>query len=138
MDRANIMLAMDRPEDALALAQRALMLERGLLGEEGGSIRAVCWSHLMLGHYADAVRACEKAVVIENWWMDHAMLAAGYAQQGDEARATAAKLELLKQRPSFTIAKLKASDPAARNAGYAARAEAHIYAGLRKAGIADQ
>jgi len=138
MDRAIIMLAMDRPEDALSLAQRALTLERGLLGEEGASVRTLCWSHMMLGHYADAVRACERAVVTENWWLDHAFLAAGYAQKGDTARATAAKLELLKQRPSFTIAKLKATDPATRNAGYAARAEAHLYAGLRKAGIADQ
>jgi hypothetical protein len=90
---------------------------------------------MMLGHYADAC-ARARAVVIENWWLDHA----GSPQAGP-SRATGEGNRREARTPQAALVhdrKVKATDPATRNAGYAARAEAHIYAGLRKAGIADQ
>ena len=137
-NHANIVLSADRPDEALLLAERATTLERGILGEEGASIRMVCWSNLMLGRYGDAVHACEQAAARDNLWSDQAWLVAGYAQQGDVAKAEVAKTELLKQKPGFTIDKFKATEPALSNPAYLRRSETHLYSGLRKAGLPDR
>jgi TolB-like protein len=136
--RAYLALAADRPDEALSLAERATTMERGFLGEEGFSTRMVCQSNLMLGRYVDAVRACERSAVRDNWWVDQAWLVAGYAQLGDAARAGVAKSELLKQQPRFTIDKFKTSDATSNSPAYLQRAEIHLYAGLRKAGLSDR
>jgi hypothetical protein len=113
-------------------------MERGILGEEAFSARTVCQISLLLGRYSEAVRACEKAAAQQNWWVDHAWLTAGYAQNGEMTKAAIAKNELLKQKPRFTIDKLKATDTALNNSAYLQRAETHFYSGLRKAGLADK
>ncbi|HEX7271140.1 MAG TPA: hypothetical protein VF420_03205 [Casimicrobiaceae bacterium] len=60
-------------------------------------------------------------------------LTAGYAQLGDSDKAAAARAALLGKKPTFTIEKYKVVDFG--TPGYHERAEAHLYAGLRKAGI---
>lgn len=135
--RAYIVLAADRPEEALVLAERAAAMDQ-VFESEGFSVRMVCESNLMLGRYGEAVRACEAAAARDNWWLDQAWLVAGYAQQEETAKAAVAAAELLKRQPGFTIDKFKASDPAARNPAYLRRAETHLYAGLRKAGLPDR
>lgn len=105
-------------------------------GQEGFSFRLVCFADQLLGRYREAVEACEKSAASDNWWIDHMMLTAAYAQLGDAARADAAKNELLRQKPGFTIAKLKARDRGA--ADYLYRVETHVHAGLRTAGIPEK
>ena len=59
------------------------------------------------------------------------------AQKGETAKAAAAKAQLLKYQPGYTIARFKAlriSD----NPIYWQQAEAHIFTGLRRAGIPEQ
>ena len=119
------------------LAERAAAMDQ-VFESEGFAERMVCESNLMLGRYSEAVRACEAAAARNNWWLDQAWLVAGYAQQEEAAKAAIAAAELLKRQPEFTIDKFKALDPAARNPAYLRRAEAHLYAGLRKAGLPDR
>jgi hypothetical protein len=64
-------------------------------------------------------------------------LAAAYALQGNDRRAQSEKVKLLAQWPEASIAQFKAS----RNCdvpAYLQQTEAHLYAGLRKAGIPEQ
>ena len=96
-----------------------------------------CRAYLVLGRYDDAIAACEKAVALDDWWLGHAFLVAAYAQKDEAAKAEAEKTLLLRQLPAMTIADLKAqrlsNDPA-----YLEQNETHLYAGLRKAGIAEK
>ena len=135
---AAIALMLDQPDEALALAERAMSLDRGLLGEEGFSLRMVCEANFLLGRYSEAMPACEKAAVQSNLWGDQAWLVAGYTQQGDLTRASVAKAELLKRQPGFTIERFKAEEASAGSAGYLRRLEMHVLVGLRKAGLADK
>jgi hypothetical protein len=64
------------------------------------------------------------------------MLAAAYANRGDMAKAAAAKAEVLRYSPGFTIALAKqqhGNDPE-----YVSLAEKYLYGGLRKAGFPEQ
>jgi adenylate cyclase len=138
-DRAVIALAGDRPDQALSLAEQSAEMARlGDQGQDGFALRMVCKSNLMQARYAAAVRACEQAAARNGWWVNQALLAAAYAQQGDMAKAASAKAALFKQQPGFTIERFKASDPASTSTAYVQRAETHVYSGLRKAGIVDR
>ena len=94
-----------------------------------------CRAHLLLGQYQQAIVACEKAKGLdrENWFVD-LLLVAAYAHQGDTAKAAAAKAEVLRQIPGFTIATLK-SKGYSLNPDYIRLAEEQWYSGLRKAGF---
>ena len=105
-------------------------------GQEGFSHRAAGFTNLLVGRYAAAVAACEKSAANDDWWVDQMCLTAGYAQLENSAKAAAAKAMLLAKKPTLTIEKLKANDPG--TPGYHERVEAHLYAGLRKAGIPEQ
>jgi hypothetical protein len=64
------------------------------------------------------------------------MLAAAYANRGDMSKVAAAKAEVLRASPGFTIALAKqehANDPE-----YVRLAERYLYGGLRKAGFPEQ
>ena len=96
-----------------------------------------CRSYLVLGRYKDAIDACEKAGTFEDGWVVHLYLVAAYAHEGEVAKAEAAKAALLRRRPGFSIADLKAirvsNEPACLQ-----QVETHLYSGLRKAGIPEQ
>jgi hypothetical protein len=62
------------------------------------------------------------------------MLAAAYAQAGDLARAQQARDELLRRRPQFRLGQLRAEGEAMAPSASQMR-EAHLIAGLRKAGV---
>jgi len=135
---AEILVALDRPEEALELVQRApSATPRKSSGNEGYSIRVFCTINLMLGRYKEAAAFCEKSAARDNWWFDQMCLTAIYAQLGDSEKAAAAKAALLKQKPRFTVAKFRALD-VNTNTGYVRRMETYFYAGLRKAGIPDE
>jgi hypothetical protein len=67
----------------------------------------------------------------------HELLVAAYANQGDRAKANAAKAELLDLVPGFTISQARGyREPS--HPEYAKLAEKYLYTGLRKAGIPEQ
>jgi len=136
--RAGILLAKDRPDEALQVAKQASTMDFSGSGVEGAAMRTLCWCSMMLGQYSEAARACERSAVKDNYWGDQVWLAAAYAQQGEMAKAALAKAALLKERPDFSIQRQKVIDAALASPGYIQRAEAHLYAGMRKAGIPEK
>jgi adenylate cyclase len=131
VERAWIMVHIGQPTEALQLLDKAFALDPNVTGL---AILMRCRAYQALGRYDDAIAACERAVVGEDYWIPHAYLVAAYAQKGETAKAQAEKMILLKQQPGMTIADLKAlrlsNEPA-----YLQQTETHIYAGLRRAGI---
>lgn len=97
-----------------------------------------CRAHLLLGHYDDAIAACEKANARFYWWIPNLYLIAAYAQKGDMAKAEAAKEEVLKRQPGYTISRLKQMQKPSNNPTFVQQRETHLYPGLRKAGIPEQ
>ena len=123
-----------QPAEALRWLDKAFAVDPSALGV---TILMRCRAYQALGRYDDAIAACEKSVVGQDYWIPHAYLVAAYAQKGETAKAEAEKIILLKQQPGMTIADLKAlrlsNEPA-----YLQQTETHFYAGLRKAGIPEQ
>jgi adenylate cyclase len=134
VQRAWIMVHTGQPAEALRWLDKAFAVDPNAAGLQ---ILMRCRAYQALGRYDDAIAAGEKAVVGQDYWIPHAYLVAAYALKGEAAKAKAEKTILLKQQPGMTIAALKAmrlsNDP-----NYLEQTEAHIYAGLRKAGIPDQ
>jgi adenylate cyclase len=137
-EQAFILLNLDRPDEALAIAQRATeTTARKGTGNEGYAHRTVCWAMLLLGRYKDSVAACERSAANDSWWVDQAWLAAGYAQLGDSDKSAAAKTALLAAKPGFTIERYEETLPPG-TPGYRQRLETHLYTGLRKAGVQEK
>ena len=135
-DRALIMVWMGRPEDAFAELDKAVAVD-AREAVNGETMRIGCRAHLALGHYEDAIKLCERASALMNNYTTYIYLSAAYAQRGEMAKASAAKVQLLKLQPGYTIARFRAlrmSDTPA----YWQQAEAHILSGLRKAGLPEQ
>ena len=134
VDRAWIMVHTGEPAEALLWMDKASAVDPNATGL---AILMRCRAYQALGRYDDAIAACEKSVVAEDYWIPHAYLVAAYAQKGETAKAEAEKFILLKQQPGMTIADLKAlrlsNDP-----NYLQQTETHLYAGLRKAGIPEK
>jgi tetratricopeptide (TPR) repeat protein len=96
-------------------------------------------AQLLLGEYRQAVESLEKAKGLG--WDEltvYLFLAAAYAQKGDDAEnAAAARAEVLRLVPGYTIASHKAKGHS-RNPEYIRLVEAHLYAGMRKAGFTEE
>jgi len=120
------------PAEALTLVDQAIALD-----PPGGymQMRPACEAHVLLGQYERAIAVCEKIKGLnrEDWMVD-LLLAAAYAQNGDAAKTAAAKAEVLRRVPGYTIATLK-SRGFSLNPDYIRLAEEHWYSGLRKAGF---
>ena len=132
--RADIMVGMGRPSEALALVDQALSLQPPTAAIASYLAGSRCSAYMALGRYDDAIAACERTASLADSWIPHIYLVAAYAQQGNATRAQAEKVKLLTLRPGFSIAAFKAlriSDLPA----YWQQTEAHLFAGLRKAGI---
>jgi tetratricopeptide (TPR) repeat protein len=126
-----LQLISGEPEKALATLQEA----RAIFPDETElELRVACWANLNLGQYDRAIALCERAAGVDTWYFDHLLLAAAYANKGDAARAAAAKTELDRLLPSFTIGILK-SKGYSKQPSYVRQAETHLYPGLRKAGV---
>ena len=96
-----------------------------------------CRAHLALGHYGEAIAACQKSVALDDWWLPNVYLVAAYAQVGDTANAATTKAIALRLRPGLSIADLKALW-SADGPGSVVSAEAQLWSGLRKASIPEQ
>ena len=134
--RADIMVGMGRPEEALVVVDQALSLQSSNASLASYLMGSRCHAYMALGRYDDAIVACEKNASLADSWLPHVYLVAAYALLGNVAKVQAEKAKLMTQRPAFSINDFKAlqvSDVPA----YLHQTEAHLYAGLRKAGIAE-
>jgi len=95
------------------------------------------YSYLLLGQPEHAVAIGAKCTILARGWSVNELLVAAYANQGDLTKANAAKAELLRFVPGFTVAQARAFDEPP-HPEYAKLAEKYLYAGLRKAGIPER
>jgi len=135
--RVEILYRMGRPTEALALADQLRALRPQDFESNYLMLNARCEAMLALGRYADAIAACEKQLALGDSRSAQMYLVAAYALQGDAERARTQKAILLSRKPDFSIARHKALRISDRPA-YLEQVEAHLYAGLRKAGIPER
>jgi adenylate cyclase len=133
--RALILNETGNPAEALAAIDRV----RAAMDPNDAAYAALieCHSYLLLGQPERAAAMGEKCAIFARGWSVNELLVAAYANQGDWTKATAAKAELLRFVPGFTVAQARGYDEPA-HPGYAKLAEKYIYDGLRKAGIPEQ
>ena len=130
--RAQVMIWMGRPDEALKLIERVFAMNPP---NRGYPLRVACEAHLLAGQAEQAIATCEKLGTRRTYWYIH--IAAAYANHGDREKAAAAKDELLRIVPGYTISQLRAkrySD----HPDYQRLAEKYWYEGLRKAGILER
>ena len=132
VNKAWLLLKLARPTEALGVIDHALTMNP--VNAEG-LLRMACEAYLLLERIDDAITTCEKAAGLSSDTTTvQLLLAAAYANRGDAVKAAAAKAELLKADPQFTMSRMLALQH--NNAPeYRKLAEGSIYAGLRKAGI---
>jgi adenylate cyclase len=135
LQRAWLMILMGEPAETLPLVDKAIALNANAGRESGVAEFYRCAALLGLGRYDDAAAACRRSVAQNDQWLTHLVLVAAYAQNGDAIRTTLERARLLIQRPGFTIADLKGLDRNVGTPAYFQLADAHLYTGLRKAGI---
>ena len=127
--RAQVMIWMGRPDEGLKLIERVFAMDPP---NRGYPLRVACEAHLLAGQAEQAIATCEKLGTRNIGWYIH--IAAAYANHGDQEKAVAAKDELLRIAPGYTISQLRAkrySD----HPDYQRLAEKYWYEGLRRAGI---
>jgi len=133
--RARIMLQLGQPEKTIALADRAAS---DMNSESAGwAMLQRCAGCMALGLYDEAIAACEKDVALDDWWLPHLYLVAGYALKGNAAKAAGEEAAVLELRPGTSIADFKTlywSD----NPAFVQQTEAHLLTGLRKAGFPEK
>ena len=92
---------------------------------------------VLLGHTDEAIATCEKAAGLARHFLVQLYLVAAYANKGDMAKAAAAKVQVLKMAPDYTIARMRVSRLSDVRENLKLE-EANLYPGLRKAGIPEQ
>jgi adenylate cyclase len=128
--RAQVLMARGDHREAVTELDRAIGLApRG--NTVGVMLNYRCRALLMLGRYDEAIESCERGLAFVPDWPDYMLLAAAYAQKNDMARARAAKAELMRLMPRFSIHWHAAVSGSAR----ARQLEPTVYAGLRKIGV---
>lgn len=132
-EHGRLLVATGQPEQALAAFDRALRLN-----PEGATVGVHlynrCRAQLLLGRYQQAIDDCNRSIAFTPDWPDYMMLAAAYAQAGNLTRARQARDELLRRRPQFRLAQLRVDGETMAPSAAQLR-EAHLIAGLRKAGV---
>jgi len=136
IDRVWQLSMMGNADESVRIAESALAAEPGL-DLDPGFRHNQCYAQLLLGQFDKAVSSCEKSVAGGESWWPWFFLTVAYSQSGDMAKATTAKAELLKRRPSFSIAQLNAMG-LSDNSVYLKQADDNVIAGLRKAGVPEK
>jgi TolB-like protein len=132
--RAWLKILQGRPEEALALLQEARQV---FSGGDALETRLACMANLHLGRYDEAIALCERSAALDTWYWDHALLAAAYANKGEQQKAAAAEARVDKLLPGFSIGLMKSRRYSTEPA-FLQQAEQHLYAGLRRAGVPDK
>jgi TolB-like protein len=129
--RIALFILTGRSEEALKVVDA----RASMLGRMDPEFRGIaCHAHLHLGHYERAIAECERAAASDNShliWID---LTAAYAQTGDMTKAAAAKAELLRRVPTFTMSRFEAKQ-FSNNPQWQQEIRTHFIPGLRKAGV---
>jgi class 3 adenylate cyclase/TolB-like protein/tetratricopeptide (TPR) repeat protein len=131
--RGLILYESGRTEESIEAFERAIRLN------PQGNVVGVhlfhrCRSLLYLGRYAEAIDACVRGTAYAPEWLDYMVLTAAYAMQGDAASAAQARAELMRRRPGFHIGWLL-NDARPLHERTRQLRDAHLVAGLRKAGV---
>jgi len=116
-------------------ALQAITKRNAMLGKpDPAYLFEACHAHIHLAQYREGLDECERAVADNNDYWVYLDLTAAYAQTGDMARAAAAKAQLMKRVPDFTIARLEAKKMS-NHPVWIEEIRTHFIAGLRKAGV---
>ncbi len=132
LHHASLTTLSGRPADAMTLIEQALAQDPqvdvfSLVGE----------ANLLLGNYDAAVASCEKARALSNDSLTvELVLAAAYGHLGDTRNAAEARAQLLRAVPGYSIAVHRSKGYSA-NPEYLRAVEDQLYAGMRKAGFAE-
>jgi TolB-like protein len=135
--RAELLILTGRPNEAVGPLNEEVAL--GLQDQqELGSVALLrCRAMLALGRYDESIRDCERNVALDDWWLPHVYLLAAYTLEGDVTKSASEKAALSKLRPGISIDDVKkhyfSSAPK-----FVEQADAHLLAGLRKAGIPER
>jgi len=97
-------------------------------------MNVACEAYVLLGRFKDAAESCSKAAALQNWAQNQVWLIAALAQLDDRSTLDAAKKELLRKQPGFTIGGFR-SQARSTNPVWVKQADENLYAGLRKAGL---
>jgi TolB-like protein len=131
--RADYMIRLARLDEALALVDRALVLQPNSVQ----ATATACEVYVLAGQTEQAITTCERASGRSDYWPIHLALAAAYANHGEIAKAAVAKAEVLRIIPGLTIAQLRAKR-SSDSPEYLALAERYWYEGLLKAGLPEK
>ncbi len=134
--RGSLLISTGRPEEAVAALDKAIRLnpESETVGVH---LNSRCRAELYLERYAAAIDSCSRATAFAPAWIDYMLLAAAYAMSGQAQHAAAAKAELLRREPGFTLAWL-ASKSVAPHPRSLEQRERTLVAGLRRAGVPEK
>ena len=132
--KAWLMNMWGRPKETFPLTDQEIALDPENIGLP---LRTNCEAHLLLQQWDQAIADCEKSAGINGDWIVTSFLTAAYANRGDMEKAVAAKNEILKVVPGYTIEQLR-NKHYSDEPSYVKMAEATWYAGLRKAGIPEK
>ena len=129
--RAELLIVTGRSREALqVLDERA-----SIMGTMDTSFHQLaCDAHVHLGNYELAIGECERAAAGDNGYQNWMRLTAAYAQTGDMTKAAAAKAELLRSMPTFTISRFEARQ-FSNNPIWVKEVREHLIPGWRKAGV---
>jgi tetratricopeptide (TPR) repeat protein len=129
--RGFLLIFAGRAEEALTLVET----RNAKLAQTDSSLEMVnCDANVHIGNYQQAIVRCEQAVAGNNSYWDFMNLTAAYAQAGEMTKAAAARDELLRRIPEFTITGVKAKQWST-NPIWVHQNEEHLIAELRKAGV---
>jgi TolB-like protein/tetratricopeptide (TPR) repeat protein len=121
------------PDKSIAFLDQARAIDRNV---DANTSRVACIVEVYRANYAVAAPFCEKAVLLENWWVEYVYLTAAYAQSGDLQKAAASKAELLRLKPDLSIRRYQTMVARfSANPEYQRLTQERVLAGLRKAGV---
>jgi tetratricopeptide (TPR) repeat protein len=132
---AAVLLWSGRAEESLPWIDKALADES--VETSAYLLTRKCGANMYLGRYDEAVAACEKSAGLYTVPLTYVYLTAAYVQRGDDAKAMAAKKQLLKLWPEVTLARFRSLAPS-DNPVYLQARETNLFGGLRKAGVPEK
>jgi DNA-binding winged helix-turn-helix (wHTH) protein/TolB-like protein len=137
--RGVVLIAQGRSEEALAELDQGLALDPSNFNI-GFLVRQKCKAYGYLGQYENAIATSERATTDHLYLHPLLLLTAAYAQLGEMDKAAAAKTQLLKMNPGFTVDRLRYGMwmSMKQNPIWLHQAETYVIPGLRKAGIPEK
>lgn len=135
--RSELLNRIGQPLEALRVVERGLELDPPSQEMRGWLMLQQCHAYMAVGRYDESIVACERNVGLDDWWLPHLYLVAGYALNGNAAKATSERETLLRLRPGASVADYKKLH-FSENPDFVRQAENNLLAGLRRAGIPER